>query len=88
MTREDLVDWLLQYGCTQEPIEGINVTGYSVRYYNPKTGRTWYVKTPIDETIVPDYIVCHGCNILGIPIPDCVKHEHDRYNNIKDRFKK
>lgn len=87
MTREDLVDWFLHHKCEQEPIEGVNITGWTVKYYNPKTGRTFYVKTPIDDTDVPDYVVCHGCYQLGIPIPDCVKHEDKRYKDIKSRFK-
>lgn len=86
MTREEFVEWLQAYGCTPEPIEGINVTGWSVKYHNPKTGRYQYVHTPIDDTEMPDYVICHACQNLGIPTPDCVSHEEKRYNDIKQKF--
>lgn len=42
--------------------------------------------TPIDDTEMPDYVICHACRNLGIPTPDCVSHEEKRYNDIKEKF--
>jgi hypothetical protein len=88
MTREDFVDWMKAYGCQQELIEGINVTAWEIKFVNPKTGRHIYMKTPINEKELPDYFICHNCNTLGIPIPDCVVHEDERYKSIKDNIGK
>lgn len=86
MTRQDLVDWLEVNGCQPEPIDGINVTGWSVRFINPESNRYAYVKTPIDETDVPDYLVCHLCDQLLIKYPDCVAEQAPILNELKERF--
>jgi hypothetical protein len=88
MKREDLVEWLEVNGCHPEPIEGLNITGWSVKFVNPKTNRYAYVKTPIDDTDVTDYIVCHTCDQLMIHYPDCVAEQAPIVNHLKERFRK
>lgn len=88
MTREELVLWLNAYDCTQEPIEGVNVTGRQIKYVNPKNNRYAYIDLPIDDREVPAYLVIHVCMKLGIEFPDCVKHEESRFNNINDKYGK
>jgi hypothetical protein len=88
MTREDLVAWLEVNDCFPDPIEGVNVTGWSVRFINKKSNRYTYVKTPIDETVIPDYMICHICDQLLIPHPDCVADQAPLMKHLKERFGK
>ena len=72
MTREDFRDWLHVWNCDPQPIEGVNVTGWSIRFVNRTNGRYAYLKTPLDDTEMPDNVVRQICDQLLVPYPDCV----------------
>lgn len=74
MTREDVWDWLSAHDCVPEIIDGINVTGRSIRVINKKNSRYAYFKLPIDGTEMPSIYVRKLCEQdLWIPCPDMCK---------------
>lgn len=87
MTRADLVDWLKAQGCEQQPFDGVNHTGRSIKFYHPKTRRYAYIDLPIDDREVPDYTVAHICDNLFIDIPDCVADQKDVVDGIKNHIR-
>ena len=86
MTREDLIDWLKSEGCQQAPLHGINVTANAIKIYNPKTGRSTYIETPIDDRQIPDFAVAHICEQLLVKSPDCATDQIHLVKKLKDRF--
>lgn len=73
MTNEDFADWLqVEHSCIFEPIEGINVTGWSCKVVNPRLNRYAYMSGPFDGRPIPDVVVRKICYHLGVRYPDCV----------------
>ena len=72
MTREEVWDWLIAHNCHPEKIEGVNVTGNSIRVVNrDKPSRYAYFKLPINDKIMPCNYVRKLCvDDLWIPCPD------------------
>jgi hypothetical protein len=71
MTREDFVDWTRLHKCEPDPIEGINVTAWSIRFVNTTNRKLYtYISTPIDNRDMPNHLIRLACIQLGIPIPD------------------
>lgn len=70
MTNEDLKDWVECQGCIFEPIDGINVTGWSLKVINPKNRKFTYLSGPFDGKRVPAWVVRDACRELGIETPD------------------
>jgi len=86
VTRADLVDWLKEQGCEQIPFEGLNISGRSIKFFNPKTGRHTYVDTPVDEREIPDFAIAHICDQLLIKSPDSVAEQQPFVKQLKKRF--
>jgi hypothetical protein len=70
MTKEEFRDYVTANNCKFEPIDGINHTGRSVKIVNNKYNWAYfYFRLPIDESEMPDYIICDACEELHIPPP-------------------
>ena len=86
ITRDDLRDWLVSHGCIATPLKETNNTARSIKFVNPKNGTHAYLDTPIDGTPIKEYLVCHVCVQLGVPIPIDVQHQEPLVDHIKKRF--
>jgi hypothetical protein len=70
MTREEFVDWVQLNNCEPDPIEGINVTAWSIRFVNKANQKLYtYISTPIDTRHMPEHLIRLACVQPGIPIP-------------------
>ena len=73
MTREEFRDWVTNNNCRFEPIDGINHTGRSIRIVNKQFNWAYtYLRLPVDETEMPDNMICEACQDLHIPVPPLV----------------
>lgn len=70
MTREDLVDHLQSNNCQAKPIEGINISGWQIKFFNRQYPHCYaYVDMPINGKEVPSFAVERICLMLQIPLP-------------------
>lgn len=70
MTKEELVKHIQNNGCKSSPVEGINITGWQVKFENKSNPNNYaYIDMPINDKHVPDYVVRQTCKLLQIPIP-------------------
>lgn len=54
MTRQELVDHLQINNCQAKPIEGINISGWQIKFINKKYPNFYaYVDMPINNKDVP-----------------------------------
>lgn len=71
MTREDLVKHIQKHGCKSSPVEGINITGWQVKFENKANPEYYaYIDMPINGKEVPDFLVRRTCKLLQIPLPN------------------
>lgn len=84
MTREDLSDYLVAHGCEMRPYEGVGPA--IVVFHNPKTGRSAFIKAPLDETVTLEATVFKICYELGIEPPNYAKNCKTVMDNVHKRF--
>jgi hypothetical protein len=77
MTKEEFKDWVIEKGCYFETIEGINVSGNSVKIINKRFGTYYYLSLPFNEKQMPDKQICHACEQLYIAAPPSVNCDED-----------
>lgn len=68
-TRKDFYDHLINNNCEVGDFDGINRTANQIEIINKKTKAYFYIATPIDDRIVPRFIIERACTRLGIPLP-------------------
>ena len=73
ITRDDLRNWLIKHGCIAIPLKEINNTAKAIKFVNSQNGTHAYLDTPIDETPMKEYLICHICVQLAVPIPTDVE---------------
>lgn len=70
LTRKDFYDYLISKGCKVGDFEGINRTATrQIEIINSKTGKYFYIATPINDLLVESFVVKRACLILGIELP-------------------
>ncbi len=82
MTRADLFDWLLAHKCTIEPLSE-NTRGNTVKIKSPRSNSYIFYNTPIDDTPLKCYSVCHICKRLYVPIPKPCEHMEEVANHVE-----
>lgn len=74
MRGQEFMDWLTQtQHCEAKPIEGRNVTGFSVRIKCKKTGRVYYFSGPFGQGQVPSSVIKDVCDELWLDHPPGIK---------------
>ena len=64
MTREELVTHIQKHGCKSSPIEGINISGWQVKFENKNNPTNYaYLDMPINSKPVPDWLVRQVCKL-------------------------
>lgn len=71
MTRAEFKDWVKENDCSIYVIDGINVTGASVKIVNNKypTQYTYLRMLPMDDRRLPTFLICDACDDLNIRRP-------------------
>ncbi len=70
MTRAELVKYLQSQNCTSQPIEGINISGWQIKFVNKKNENLYaYIDMPVNGKEVPSFAVERTCLMLQIPLP-------------------
>lgn len=73
MTGHQFLEWLKKNNnCETTPIEGRNITGFSIKIICKTTGRSYYFSGPFGHTEVPNYVIKDACDELWISYPSGV----------------
>lgn len=74
MTNEDFVEWLqVEHNCIFTPIEGPNITGWSVKITNPRFPHLYaYMRGPFTGAPIPNKVGKSICDKLAVGYPDCI----------------
>lgn len=55
--------------CEVSPFEGLNRTAQQIEFINKKTGKYFFLSTPINDKEIPSFIVERACLMLGVELP-------------------
>jgi hypothetical protein len=69
LTRKEFYDHLVKKGCSVGTFEGLNRTSNQIEIINEKTGKYFFIATPIDDKYVQSFVVERACLMLGVEPP-------------------
>lgn len=70
MTSKEFFDFALKSGCEVSTIEGLNITGTSIRFKNKKNPKLYaHLSLPINDKELPNGVIQKLCINLGIELP-------------------
>ena len=82
MTKQELLNWVISYGCLIIPIAEYKAR--VIMLNNPKTDGESWIELPIDNSKVRDYTIFRICSNLGIPAPDRTLYMKSLDDQIED----
>lgn len=70
MTSKEFYNYAIKNNCEVTPIEGLNITGISLRFKNKKNPKLYaHLSLPLSDKGLPDVVVQRLCINLGISLP-------------------
>ncbi len=70
MTSKEFYDYAIKNDCEVTPIEGLNITGISLRFKNKKNPKLYtHLSLPLSNKELPDGVIQRLCINLGISLP-------------------
>ncbi len=70
MTSKEFYDHAIKQNCDVSPIEGLNITGATLRFKNKKNPKLYaHLSLPLGDRELPDAVVQKLCINLGIEFP-------------------
>lgn len=86
MTKQELLDYLVMYGCELRPTR--DHEPLVIFILNPRNGQEAFLDLPINNRQLRDYTILRICTKLCIPVPDPMRYLSDLDDQINDRLGK